>query len=234
MKTIVRKLIPVIIIVSILLTACGGGPAPIDDIEYTDAKSVQEFKEVGETDHSFEVNVLPDEDTTSFEEPQSSFPEPFPTIDCDQDEGKAKACVGDSNYGFDQYNGMFFCYVDGECYAFSKTATGIEKEAITNTMLENEELGKKMWIDGGEAFFAAATLVFAGIQVAGIAGCTVGAALTLGGSCLLAIAGSGVALAAFIVKFGSLSVDYIKTLINKSYLKNKVKDGILIPCGGNQ
>ena len=58
MKVIFRKLVPIIVIASILLTACGG-PPQVDDINWSDPENVQGFSDVENNTDAPEPFILP-------------------------------------------------------------------------------------------------------------------------------------------------------------------------------
>lgn len=233
MKKISHVIFTVVLIASFLLSSCSGGVKGPDAINWTDAEDPATFQNFENPGNRSDLNTISEEDKSTFENEFNISEEQIPEIDCDTDESKANECVGNNQFGFDQVDGVSFCYVDGECYRFSETATNTEKEATLQTFNDITELEKKMFEDGGEAAIAYAFLLIAAIEAGMISGCTVVAALTLGGSCAVAIVGAGIASIAFIWKYRSLTNDILKSYDDKNYLEEKVKNGTLIPCRGN-
>jgi hypothetical protein len=208
---IFQKATLVALVVSLFLTSCGvKGPDPIDwDSDSSDAST---GSDMGTIDNTF-INI--------------------PDIECTDDESRANKCNGDSDYGFDEINGEFFCYVDGICYTIADFATEDEETAIRNTLIEIDNTKDKTRGDTGEAVLAYAVSLISFAEMGLISGCTIGAAVSLGGTCLLALIAAGIAGIAFIVKYWAVINDVVKMLQAQDYLLEKVKQGKLIPCGGN-
>lgn len=231
MKMIFRKLIPLIVIASMLLTSCGGGIDAPDAIDWSDPESAITFDEIGEVDNTFELDVLPEGDDNVFGETEYSFPEPFPEIDCDDYETHTATCGGDSKYGFDTVDGVFFFYIDGDCYRPSPNTSQDDIDAIKSAVAQIKELKTGRGWDIGIAAFGAAGAYGAYMAFAA-EGCIVAGVPTLGGACLPfalgLIAGVGIGL----FELGKIIVNYVKIHKEKKFMQDMIDKGSLIPCGG--
>jgi len=209
MKIQYQKVVIILLILSILLSSCNTQPPK--PIAWNSAGEELSFGEVDSVNSGLENAI----------------------INCDEDESAAEACVGDSQYGFDHVDNTFFCYVDGECYTLSDSATQNEANGIENKLKAINELkGKQV----GNVVLGAVSygFYFAAAWELAAAGCITAGGLSFGAACIPLIIVAGASLITFLWQLGAGALDWIALESAKSYLSDKIETGALIPCNGGE
>lgn len=180
MKTIFRKLVPIIVVASLLLTACGAN-AP-ETIDWTTAEDTGGFGEIGDVSGQDDVEY-----SNTDTENDNNWEYTSDLGVCSLGDQNAGNCFGDETMGFRELSdGSYKVFVDGDCYILD----GNNADDIASMKVAMAQIKEKTdYVNGysSRAGMEAAVLIS---SIAGLSACSfLGASNPVGWACALGLLG---------------------------------------------
>lgn len=151
MNSIFRKLVPLIVIASMLLAACGGGVQAPDAIDWGEGGEPVEFE------FDYESGVEIDEN-----DPALEFYEPVPwdelfrdeegeedLLDCTQEQILAYECFGDRGNGYKCIDGTCYMFYNDEAYRLDESEAEQYRRQVLGAQIASLEVDSTGMTIGG-------------------------------------------------------------------------------------